>query len=287
MATSPYMIDVTGDSFDHAVLARSREVPVLVDFWAAWCAPCRSLMPILAKLAEEYQGRFFLAKVNSDEQQDLAARFGVRSLPTVKLFKQGAEVAQFVGAQPERMIRELLDAHIDRPSDALLRAALDQEATGDRDGALARLKGAHETDPKNDRLTAHLGRLLCEQGRVTDSEAILKGLSPRALGDAEIGAIMARLEFVRMTADAPPLTDLEQTIRAHPEDLRARMALGARYLLAGRHEEALEQWLTIVRTDRRFGDDAARRALLAAFTLLGGKSDLVRRYRGLLAAAIT
>lgn len=287
MATSPYITDVTENSFDHAVLARSREAPVLVDFWAAWCGPCRSLMPILAKLAEEYQGRFFLAKVNSDEQQGLAARFGVRSLPTVKLFRHGAEVAQFVGAQPERMIRELLDTHIDRPSDALLATALAQEAAGDYAGALAGLEAAHATDPGNDRLTAHLGRLLCEQGRVADSEAVLKGLSARALGDAEIGAVMARLEFVRMTIGAPPLADLEQTVSAHPEDLRARLALGARYLLAGSPEQALEQWLTIVRTDRRFGDDAGRRALLAAFTLLGGKGDLVRRYRGLLAATIT
>ena len=287
MATSPYATDVTESNFDQAVLARSREVPVLVDFWAAWCAPCRSLMPILAKLAEEYQGRFFLAKVNSDEEQRLSGRFGVRNLPTVKLFKHGAEVAQFVGAQPERMIRELLDAHMDRPSDALLGAALDEEAAGDRAGALARLEAAHEADPGNDRLTAHLGRLLCEQGRVADGEAVLKGLSARALGDAEIGAVMARLEFVRMAAYAPSLADLEQRVSAHPEDLRARLSLGARYLLAGRHEEALEQWLAIVRTDRHFGDDAARRALLTAFTMLGGKGDLVRRYRSLLAAAIT
>ena len=287
MAASPYITDVTENTFDHAVLTRSREAPVLVDFWAAWCGPCRSLMPLLAKLAEEYQGRFFLAKVNSDEQQGLAARFGVRSLPTVKLFKNGAEVAQFVGAQPERTIRELLDTHIDRPSDAVLHAALGQEAAGDREGAIARLQAAHEGDPANDRLTAHLGRLLCEQGRIADGEAVLKGLSARALGDAEIAALLARLEFVRMAADAPPLAELERTVGAHPADMQARLALGARYLLAGRHEEALDQWLTIVRTDRRFGDDAGRRALLAAFTLLGGKGDLVRRYRGLLAAAIT
>ncbi|WP_298135511.1 thioredoxin [Acidiferrobacter sp.] len=287
MATSPYITDVTEGNFDQAVIERSRTVPVLVDFWADWCAPCRSLMPILAKLAEEYQGRFFLAKVNSDEEQRLSGRFGVRGLPTVKLFKQGAEVAQFVGAQPERTIRELLDAHIDRPSDTALRAALDQEAAGNREGALAQLQAAHGADPANDRLTAHLGRLLCEQGRMADGETVLKGLSARALGDAEIGAVMARLEFVRMVAGTPALAELERTVGAHPEDLRARLTLGARYLLAGRHEDALEQWLAIVRADRRFGDDAGRRALLAAFTLLGDKGDLVRRYRGLLAAAIT
>lgn len=287
MAASPFVTDVTEDDFDHAVLTRSREVPVLVDFWAEWCAPCRTLMPLLARLAEEYQGRFFLAKVNSDEQQRLSGRFGIRGLPTVKLFKNGAEVAQFVGAQPERTIRELLDAHIDRPSDTVLRAALDLERAGDREAAIARLTTARQDDPANDRLTAHLGRLLCEQGRMADGEAVLKGLSARALGDTEINALLARLEFVRMAAGAPPLAELERRVGSDPGDMSARLALGARYLLAGCHEQALEQWLAVARADRRFGDDAGRRALVAAFTLLGGTSELVRRYRALLAAAIT
>lgn len=287
MAASPFITDVTENDFDQVVLARSHKVPVLVDFWAEWCGPCRTLMPLLAKLAEEYQGRFFLAKVNSDEEQRLSGRFGVRGLPTVKLFKNGAEVAQFVGAQPERTIRELLDAHIDRPSDALLRAALDLEGAGDPEGAITRLRAAREADPANDRLTAHLGRLLCEQGQIAEGETVLKGLSARALGDTEINALLARLEFVRMAADAPPLAELEQKIHAHPGDMGARLALGARYLLAGHHEQALEQWLTIVRTDRRFKEDAGRRALVAAFTLLGGTNELARRYRALLAAAIT
>ncbi len=287
MIQPPYISDVTEDIFDQVVLTRSREVPVLVDFWASWCGPCQTLMPILARLAQEYQGRFFLAKVNSDEQQGLATRFGVRSLPTVKLFKDGAEVGQFVGAQPERAIRTLLESHIPRPSDALLKTALDLESAGQREAALATLKDAHATDPANDRLTAHLGRLLGELGFVNESEDVLKRLSPRALGDNEIAAIMARLEFVRMVAGAPPLPELEHRVTANPKDAQARVWLGARYLLAGRHEAALDSWLSVVKTNRAYGDDIARRALVNAFTLLGGKGELVRRYRGLLAAAIT
>jgi len=286
MAASPYITDVTDASFDSEVITRSRQAPVLVDFWAAWCGPCQSLMPLLAKLAEEYQGRFFLAKVNSDEQQTLATRFGVRSLPTVKLFKNGAEIAEFVGAQPERTIRALLDQHIARPSDTLLQSALDQEAAGQTDTALAQLRAIHASDPANDRVTIHLGRLLLEQGLVEEGENILTGISAAAQSDPGLAQLLARLEFVRMAANAPPLPILEQTIVAHPTDMQARLWLGARYLLTGYYEPALEQWLAIVRADRKFGNDIGRRALLSAFALLGGKGELVHKYRNLLAIAI-
>lgn len=286
MATSPYITDVTQENFDSEVITRSRQIPVLVDFWAAWCGPCQSLMPILTKLALEYEGRFFLAKVNSDEQKALAARFAVRSLPTVKLFKNGTEVAEFLGAQPERTIRALLEQHVPRPSDTALKEALDQESIGQPEQALAQLRAAHTKDPSNDRLTAHLGRLLWEQGLGSEGESVLATLSGHALNDPELSVLLARLEFIRMVGTAPPLSLLEQTVATHPEDLQARAWLGARYLLDGRHEPALEQWLHIVRTDRTFDDDIGRRSLLAAFKLLGGSGELVRRYRNLLAVAL-
>ncbi len=287
MATSPYITDVTDASFDHDVIIRSRQAPVLVDFWAAWCGPCQALMPILAKLAEEYQGRFFLAKVNSDEHQGLAARFGVRGLPTVKLFKNGAEVAEFVGAQPERTIRAFLDQHVPRASDALVDAALAAENAGGSEHALAQLRSIHESDPGNDRAGIHLARLLLEQGEVDESERVLRGISARAGGDPELSALMARLEFLRLASGAPPLPALEETVKTRSGDLQARVWLAARYVLAGRYEAALEQWLAIVKADRGFGDDIGRRGLLSTFALMGGKGELVRKYRGLLALAIT
>lgn len=286
MVTSPYVLDVTLESFENEVIARSQTTPVLVDFWAAWCGPCQALMPILAKLAEEYQGRFFLAKVNSDEQQALASRFKVRSLPTVKLFKKGTEVAEFLGAQPERTVRALLDQHIGRPSDALLDAALDEEGAGHIDRALAQLREAHDGDPANNRLTIHLGRILLEQGHTEEAERILNGITGRAQGDQELAPLLARLEFVRLAASAPPLPALQQALANEPGNLEARVRLGVRYLLKGDYEPALEQWLAVVRADRRFDNDAGRRMLLSAFAVLGPKNELVRKYRNLLAMAL-
>ncbi len=286
MVTSPYILDVTLESFENEVIARSQTTPVLVDFWAAWCGPCQALMPILAKLAEEYQGRFFLAKVNSDEQQALASRFKVRSLPTVKLFKKGTEVAEFLGAQPERTVRALLDQHIGRPSDALLDAALDEEGAGHIDRALAQLREAHDRDPANNRLTIHLGRILLEQGHTEEAERILNGITGRVQGDQELAPLLARLEFVRLAASAPPLPALQQALANEPGNLEARVRLGVRYLLKGDYEPALEQWLAVVRADRRFDNDAGRRMLLSAFAVLGPKNELVRKYRNLLAMAL-
>lgn len=286
MARSVFMADVTLATFETEVIERSHDQPVLVDFWAAWCGPCRALMPILARLADEYQGRFFLAKVNSDEQQDLAGRYGVRSLPTVKLFRAGAVVGEFLGVQPERSIRALLDRNLPRPSDADLQRGLDAEAAGDIDNAIRILQEAHSADATNDRITVHLGRLLLEHGRGVEGEAVLGRLSAAGRADPEIGPILTRLEFVRIVADAPPVSAIEQRVQEQPDDMQARYWLGARYWLAGRHEAALEQWLTMVRTNRTFGNDAGRRALLSAFTLLSNDGDLVRKYRNLLSLAL-
>lgn len=286
MSTSPYIMDVTLENFENEVVRRSHTTPVVVDFWAAWCGPCQALMPILARLAEEYQGRFFLAKVNSDEQQALASRFAVRSLPTVKLFKKGAPVAEFLGAQPERAVRALLDQHIGRPSDALLEAALDEEGAGRIDRALSQLRQARDSDPTNKRLSIHLGRILLEQGQVEEAERILNGVTAGAQSDPELAPLLARLEFVRLAVSAPTLPALREMIEKDPENLQARLWLGIRLLLQGDYEAALEQWLSVVRADRRFDNDAGRRMLLNAFAFLGPKSELVRKYRQLLAMAL-
>lgn len=278
MAT-PYSADVTLDTFDALVLQKSHEIPVLVDFWAGWCGPCQMLMPRLAKLAEDYQGKFFLAKVDTDAEQKLAGQYGIRSLPTVKLFKGGQVVGEFMGAQPDKTIRELLDRHIARESDAALTEALRTEASGDRAAALAQLRGAVAADPRNDRVKVHLGRMLLEAGNADEAEAVLKQVSADAQADPELAALLARLEFVRIVVGAPTLAALEQAVAANPADSEARYRLAARQVLAEQYEPAMEQLLEIVGRDRKFGNDAARKALLTVFTLLGGKGDLVKRYR--------
>jgi putative thioredoxin len=285
MAT-PYSADVTLETFDALVLQKSHEIPVLVDFWAAWCGPCQSLMPRLAKLAEDYQGKFFLAKVDTDAEQKLAGQYGIRSLPTVKLFKGGQVVGEFMGAQPDKTIRELLDRHIARESDALLVEALRVEAAGDRMAAVAALRAAVAADPANDRVRVHLGRLLLEAAQTEDAAAVLKKVSADAPADPELGALLARLEFVRIASGAPSTEALAKTVAAEPGNSEARYQLAARQVLADAFEPAMEHLLEIVARDRKFGNDAARKALLTVFTLLGGKGELVKRYRARLSMAL-
>lgn len=279
MAHSPFVIDVTAASFEAEVLTRSRELPVLVDFWAAWCGPCQMLMPLLARLADEYRGQFVLAKVNSDEQQELAARFGVRSLPTVKLFRGGRVVDEFLGVQPEKTIRALLDRHIPRASDALVAQAASAAQAGRADEAIAILDQAVRGDPVNDRARLELARLLIQATRVDDAEAALGALGPEARGSADAQALRARLEFVRTARTARGVDELLRAVAARPTDSAARYELAARHVVHGQYTAALEQLLEIVRTDRKFNDDAARKAMIAIFNLLGGQGEIVNEYR--------
>jgi len=279
MAHSPFVIDVTAASFEAEVLTRSQDVPVLVDFWAAWCGPCQMLMPLLARLADEYRGRFVLTKVNSDEQQELAARFGVRSLPTVKLFRGGRVVDEFLGVQPEKTIRALLDRHIPRASDARVAQATSAAQAGHADEAIAILDEAVRGDPANDRARLELARLLIQAARVDEAEATLSSLGPEARGSAEAQALRARLEFARIARTARSVDELLRAVAARPTDSAARYELAARHVVHGQYPAALEQLLEIVRTDRKFNDDAARKAMIAIFNLLGGQGQIVNEYR--------
>lgn len=286
MSTAAYSADVTQDNFQSLVLDQSQRIPVLVDFWAAWCGPCQMLMPVLKTLAETYQGKFFLAKINSDEQQALAARFGVRSIPTVKLFRHGQVVDEFMGVQPERGIRAMLDRYIPRESDALVEAAVAKRGQGNPAEALALLRQALDLDAGNDRVRLELARELFEQAQFDDGESVLDGLSYEGRGSPDVAALLARLEFVRIAAGAPPVAELEQAVTANPADHEARYRLAARKVLLEDYPAALEQLLEIVRRDRRFRDDAGRKTMLSLFNLLGGQDDLVRHYRHQLSLAL-
>lgn len=288
MATnsSPYMFDVTQADFATKVVEASRERPVVVDFWAAWCGPCQVLMPVLAKLAQAYAGKFLLAKVDTDNEQALAGRYGIRGLPTVKLFKNGAVVDEFSGARTEGQVRAWLEPHLPRAADAIVTQAVAAERAGDIAGATKLLHQAIQEDPANDAPKLELARIALAQGKIADAEAVLKQLSLRGSSESTAATLKAQCELLRIVADAPPLPTLEQALAQNDNDAQARYRLGARLLLAGRSEEALAQWLELVRRDRQFGDDAGRRALLMAFNLLGAQSDLVKRYRAQLSMAL-
>jgi putative thioredoxin len=281
-----YEFDVGGADFDVRVLEASRSVPVLVDFWAAWCGPCQSLGPILSRLAAEYGGRFLLAKVDTDTGRQLAADHGIRSLPTVRLFKGAATVAEFMGLQPEPAIRALLDEHVPRASDDQRVLARELREAGDRAGALAALGDAARADPDNFGIQADLIDLLVDTGALDDAEQRLRALPAGRRQDHQFLVLEARLGFARIAQDAPDTIGLEGAIEADPSDCDARYRLSARQVAAGDYEAALEQLLQIMRRDRRYGDDAGRKGMLSVFEILGAHDEVVDRYRSKMAAAL-
>jgi putative thioredoxin len=278
MADSPNIVTVTVDNFQSIVLDGSFDRPVLVDFWADWCAPCRMLMPILAKLAEEYLGRFILAKVNTEEQQALAAEFGIRSLPTVQLFKSGRPVDQFMGALPEGQIREFLDRHIPRASDGLLAQAQGLMVAGDLAGAQTLIDRAREQDPENARLALADLQLMAARGEVAEASSAIDRLPIELASEPEVLALRGQLRFATALEGAPTEADLVARLSSEPSDSLSRYQLAAHQVIRGDYEAALENLLTLMTRDRGFQEDAGRKGMLAVFDLLGG-GDLVARYR--------
>lgn len=293
MAESPFISDVTRADFASRVLEKSHQVPVLVDFWAGWCGPCRMLMPVLARIADDYRGRFQLAKIDTDAERELAAQYGIRSLPTVKLFRNGAVVDEFLGVQSETVIRQLIDRHLPRPADATIERAQAAAQAGRTDEALALFRAAVTEDPSYDRPKIELARLLLSLPpdgdigpRIGESERLLDSLPALKRSDAEIIGLRTRLDFLRIVECAPSLPELERRVATNPADPQARYQLSAHKALAGDYEPAMEHLLEMVRRDRRYGDDAGRKTLVGLFTFLGNGNPLVTKYRGLLSRAL-
>jgi putative thioredoxin len=276
--------DVNEADFNRVVIEGSRKVPVLVDFWADWCAPCRALKPILEKLADEYQGRFLLAKVNSDQNQSLAARYGVRGIPNVKAFVGGELVDEFSGALPEAMVREFIEGLMPSEAEELRRQAAAALASGASDGALALLERAAEREPQNDAIRLDRAEILLDLGRADEARALLGALSILTRDETRAAGLIARAAFAGGTAEGA--AGLEQRIAAHPDDLEARLQLARAHVAARRYEAAMEQLLEVIRRDRGYGDDAGRKTLLQVFNLLGNEGELVAKYRRLMASAM-
>jgi len=283
---SAYCIDVSEANFMQEVIEASRRVPVLVDFWAPWCGPCRSLGPILEKLAAEYQGRFRLAKINSDENQALAGQFGVRGIPNVKAVVDGQIVNEFTGALPESAVREFIDALLPSPAEPLRLEALAARARGEGDATRKLLLQAIHLDPRHEQARLDLIDVLLDAGDLTEAQRLLDEIAASAKDRNRIESLSARLALSQGAAPGADETSLLSRLAADPADLEARLALANLQAVKQDYRAALEQLLEMVRRDRAFQDDTGRKTMLQIFSLLGPDSDLVREYRGKLSAAI-
>ncbi|MDQ1314765.1 MAG: putative thioredoxin [Pseudomonadota bacterium] len=274
-------IDVGLADFQQRVLEESKRRPVVVDFWAPWCGPCKSLKPILEKLAAEYGGKFLLAKVNSDDNQELAARYGVRGIPSVKAFIDGEPVDEFSGALPEGEVRAFLDRLVPGPADELRAQAAELRGADDLSGALQKLADASKIDPAHIGVRIDAAEIMLDLNEADEARRLIGSVPDAA--DPRVPQLKARLQF--MGAAGEDRAALAERVAANENDLEARLKLANLLVASGQYEAGMDQLLEIVRRDRGFEDDIGRKTLLSVFDLLNG-DERASRYRRLLASAL-
>jgi putative thioredoxin len=284
-ATATYVIDVTDQTFAAEVLERSKTVPVVVDFWAAWCGPCRTLGPVLERLAAEFAGGIILAKLDVDQNPAAARQFQVQGIPAVKAFRGGKLVNEFTGELPEPQVRKFIEGLAPSEADLLAQQGFQWE-TGDQPAmAEANYRAALEKKADHYPAMVGLGRVLLNQGQIDAGKKVLENVPPGAPERAMAEAIIATAQF-NSAAAGHTEAELRAAIEANPADVESRYALAS--LLASRHQfaSALPEFLEVVRRDRRYNDDGARKSMLAIFTILGDNRPIVAEYRRKLANAL-
>ncbi|GLQ95988.1 thioredoxin [Dyella mobilis] len=276
--TASPIFDVTTENFESEVLQASLQTPVLVDFWATWCGPCKSLGPLLEKLANEYNGAFRLAKVDVDQHQELAGMFGIRSIPTVMLVKDGQILDGFAGALPEGQLREFLSRHME-PLQGDLDEAPDAEAPLESpEQTILRLQQQIAADPDRGELKLDLAIALAQAGQASAAEAELNALPANLATDARAVRLRSQLDLIRSLEGKPSLDALQQRVHADPQDWEAHDLLGVRLLLGDDPAAGLEHWLLVLEKARDWSDGQAKKRLIAAFNTLDD-AELVGRYR--------
>jgi len=286
MALSPYVFDASAENFNRLVLENSHKGPVLVHFWTPKAGPCFILMPRLVKLAAEYGGKFLLVMLNADELPELARRFSVNSVPTVKFFWRGDVAHTIHGADPDSSFREVLDRFI--AGDANRAHALGVAAwkSGNVQQARMLLANAAMAEPDNLAIPRDLAKLLWSEGDSEQALKLLDSLPPEARTEPEIARLHAHLGLVETARRAPPLDQLDAHLAQHPDDLAAHYQRAAVLLAADDFAGAMDALLLIARTDRNFRHDVGRTSLLALFDLLGSAHPLTRQYRQALSEAL-
>jgi putative thioredoxin len=270
------MIDITIENFQNELIQASMAQPVLLDIWAPWCAPCKALGPVLEKLERDYEGRFALAKLNSDEQPEISGQlsqmFGVRSIPFCVMFVQGQPVDGFVGALPESQVRTFLDKHV--PSESELAAQAETEEAealaeeGDTETALAKLQQAVAVDPANDLARYDYIKLLLELGRTDDAARAFAPVASKAEFDARMAALRAWIEAQQQARGGRAPAELEAAIATNKRDFEARFALAQQHFAAMRFTQAMDELLEILMRDKAWNEEAARKAYVAILEVM-------------------
>ena len=273
-----HVVDIDENNAQQYLIDESFNRPVVVDFWADWCAPCKQLMPLLEKLADEYAGAFLLAKINADEQQGISGQLGVRSLPTVMVFKDGQPVDGFAGAQPETAVRELLQKHLPSPWDAKVVEATELLDQGDTAGAVGLLRSAWDESNKLLEITLAYAGALLEANRLDDSEAVLDEV--RLVDrDALHEQLMAQIELKRVAGKSPEIAALEAELLADEADHAVRVKLAVQLTTDAHHRDALDHLLTVLRADRDWNNGEAKRLYLDTIASIGKGDPLAAEYQ--------
>jgi putative thioredoxin len=285
VAQSPWISDTTTPRFEADVIRASLDRPMIVDFWAPWCGPCRQLTPILEKLTAEFAGRFQLVKVNIDENPEVAQAVGVQSIPHVVAFRDQQIVSEFVGVHPEEKLREWLNSILPSKAEELLKKGRALEAT-DAKGALAAYREAAELDAENAAIKIALARVQLKLNLDDEARKIIADLESRGYLEPEAEKVKSQLELRAAAAEAGPLDEARKSAAANPADLNLQLKLADALAVANRHEEALKILLDIIRKDKAGVGVEAKTTMVRIFDTLGTGSELVGAYRRKLATAL-
>lgn len=277
-ATPEVIVNIDESNAAQYLIEESMQRPVVIDFWADWCEPCKVLMPLLEKLATEYAGAFLLAKVNADDQQMIAQQFGVRSLPTVMVMRDGQPVDGFAGAQSEQAVREMLEKHLPSPYEAALVEANAMLEAGDAVGAVSILRGVYEESGRRHDIAMTLVHALIEARRLDDAQVLLDAV-PMADQDPLYDQLLAQLSLAREASRSPELVALEEQIATDPENLDLLEQIAVHYSAAGQFREALESLMFILRKNLDHKDGATKKALLDTIASLGKGDPLAAEYQ--------